>query len=80
VVKTEFERDVKCFEEDAQWLCANYDTLREYEGKVVVIKNKQIILAAESIEEAVKELKKRGEDAAFLLITSIPPKDLSFIL
>lgn len=67
--------------EDSKWFSEAYEQLRsKYEGKVVAIKNKAIIGHAESVEELLDVVQKKGEDAAFLLIETIPSKDVSFIL
>jgi alkanesulfonate monooxygenase SsuD/methylene tetrahydromethanopterin reductase-like flavin-dependent oxidoreductase (luciferase family) len=72
---------LKAAEEDGKWFSEKYKELRtKYEGKVVAIKNKNVVGDAESVEELVDEVKKKGEDAAYILIETIPPKDVSFIL
>jgi alkanesulfonate monooxygenase SsuD/methylene tetrahydromethanopterin reductase-like flavin-dependent oxidoreductase (luciferase family) len=72
---------LKVAEEDSKWFSEKYKELRtKYEGKVVAIKNKNIVGDAESVEELLDEVKKKGEDAAYILIETIPPKDVSFIL
>ena len=71
---------LETLEEDSRWVTDHYDEIEKYEGKVIIIKNQKIILSADTLEEALAELEKRGEDTAFLLMETIPPKDASFIL
>lgn len=68
-------------EEDSTWVSEEFDKLRsKYEGKVLAVKNRNIVSYADTVEELLKKLKQIGEDAAFLLIETVPPKNLSFIL
>jgi len=72
---------LKKSEEDSEWVGEEYDKLRtKYEGKVFAVKNKNVISHADTVEELVEKLEKMGEDVGFLLIETIPPRDLSFIL
>lgn len=75
------EEILKEAEEDSAWVTAHHDELRaKYEGKVFAVKNKKVIGASDRLEKLLAELEKKGEDTAFLLIESVPPKNLSFIL
>lgn len=68
-------------EEDSRWVSEEYEKLRgKYAGKVLAVKNKKVVCDADTIEELVDKLQGMGENVGFLLIESIPPKDLSFIL
>ncbi|MCD6248128.1 MAG: hypothetical protein J7J17_01560 [Hadesarchaea archaeon] len=72
---------LKNLEESNKWVSENYDNLRKkFEGKVLAIKNKEVVHEAETVESLLDELKKRGEDPAFLLMETIPSRDVSFIL
>jgi len=78
---TEILEKLKIAEEDSKWFSEKYDDLRQkFEGKVVAVKNKNIIGDAESVEELLDMVQKKGEDTAYLLIETIPAKDVSFIL
>jgi hypothetical protein len=44
------------------------------------VRRKKVVVAAETVEELHKMLEARGENISLLLIESIPPKDVSFIL
>ena len=72
---------LKKSEEDGKWVSEEYDKLRtKYEGKVFAVRNKNVLSYADTVEELVEKLEKMGEDIGFLLIETIPPRDLSFIL
>jgi DNA-binding winged helix-turn-helix (wHTH) protein len=67
--------------EDGEWVSRNYDELtKKYEGKIFAVRGKKVVAAAETVEELRKMLEARGENISFLLIESIPPKGVSFIL
>lgn len=74
--KSELER----LEEDSVWVTQHYDSLKKYEGKVVAVKNKGIIAVSENLEKLLKDLEKKNENSACLLLEAIPPKNASFIL
>ena len=72
---------LKKSERDSKWVSEEYDKLRtKYEGKVFAVKNKTVLSHADTVEELVEKLENMGEDVGFLLIETIPPRDLSFIL
>jgi hypothetical protein len=72
---------LKKSEGDSKWVSEEYDKLRtKYEGKVFAVKNKTVLSHADTVEELVEKLENMGEDVGFLLIETIPRKDLSFIL
>jgi len=71
---------LEALEEDSRWVTEHYEELQKYEGKVITVKNKVVILTTDNIEDAIVELEKRGENTAFLLMETIPPKNASFIL
>jgi len=67
--------------EDSMWVSEEYDELqRKYEGKILAVKNKNVICDADTMEELLNKLDEKGENAGFLLIETIPPKNISFIL
>lgn len=67
-------------DQDSIWLNEHYYDLQKYRGKVIAIKEKQIIAVQDSLEALLEELEKKNEDPAFLLIEAIPPEDIAFIL
>lgn len=72
-----FER----IEEDSQWLNDNFDTLKkELEGKVFAVKERRIIAAEDNIVILIKKLTEMGENPEEILIESIPPPEVGFIL
>jgi hypothetical protein len=72
---------LKKSEGDSRWVSEEYDKLRtKYEGKVFAVRNKTVLSHADTAEELVKKLENMGEDIGFVLIETIPRRDLSFIL
>jgi len=72
---------LKVAEEDSKWFSEKYEELQgKYEGKVLAIKDKKVVGNAESVEELMDMVQKKGEDTAYVLIETIPPKDVTFIL
>jgi len=72
---------LKRSEEDSKWLSRKYDELQsKYEGKILAIKDKNVICDANTVEELLSKLEEKGEDLGFLLIETVPPKNISFIL
>ncbi len=72
---------LKVAEEDSKWFSEKYEQLQaKYEGRVLGIKNKNVVGDAESVEELLNTVQKKGEDTAYMLIETIPAKDVSFIL
>ena len=72
---------LKKSEGDSKWVSEEYDRLRtKYEGKVFAVRNKTVLSHADTAEELVKKLENMGEDIGFVLIETIPRRDLSFIL
>ena len=65
---------------DSEWVTEHYDNFKKHEGKLIAVKNKEIIHVSESLEELLTELESRKENTAFILIETIPPKNASFIL
>ncbi|HID18240.1 TPA: hypothetical protein EYP27_01720 [Candidatus Bathyarchaeota archaeon] len=67
--------------EDSKWVSENYDEFQsKYEGKILAIKNKNIVCEADTMEELLNKLEERGENVGLLLIESVPPRNISFIL
>ena len=78
---SEILKILKIAEEDSKWLSEKYEELRvQYGGKVVGVRNRNIVGEAESTDELLQKIEKKGEDTAFVLIETIPTKDVSFIL
>lgn len=69
------------FEADNEWISKSYEELKKkHEGKIFAVKNREVVHEAETVGDLLDELEKEGENTAFLLIESIPPKNVSFIL
>ena len=68
------------FTEDSEWLAENYEEIRDSGNKVVAIKDGEILIEGETMEEVLRELEKLGENSAYLLIEVMPPDDAAYIL
>lgn len=67
-------------DQDNDWLNENHEYLQKYKGKIIAIKNKKIIALSETVDELLSMLEKMDENPAFVLIETIPSKDVAFIL
>jgi hypothetical protein len=72
--------DLERLEKDSVWVTEHYDNLKKYEGQVVAVKGETIIAVSENLEALLKDLEKKNENPACLLLEAIPPKNVSFIL
>lgn len=78
---SEILQALKVAEEDSRWFSEKYEQLQaKYEGRVLGIRNKNIVADAESVDELLDVMQKKGEDTTHVLIETIPARDLSFIL
>lgn len=68
------------FAEDSEWLAKNYEEVRDSGNKVIAIKDGDVIVEGETMEDVLRELERIGENAAYLLIEVIPPDDAAYIL
>ena len=76
----EFE-DIKAIERDSKWLYENYDKYKEiYEGKLIAVKDEKILSVGDDMQELCNKIEEKGEDPRWIYVTSIPPKDIVFIL
>ncbi len=73
-------KDLERLEEDSAWVTQHYESLKKYQGKVVAVKNKDIIAVSENLDTLLEELEKKKDNPACLLLEAIPPKNVSFIL
>jgi hypothetical protein len=55
-------KDLERLEEDSEWVTQNYDRLKKYQGKVVAVKNKDIIAVSENLDKR----KKKNQHACYL--------------
>jgi hypothetical protein len=80
-LKGEEEILLKQLQEDSRWIEKNIKKLRkEFEGKVFAVKRKRVIASDDNIVFLLKQLEKLGVNADDVLIESIPPRDVAFIL
>lgn len=76
----ELRAHLERLDQDSIWLNAHYDEFRKYQGKVIAIKEKQIIAVQDNMEALLEELARKNENPAFLLIEVVPPENIAFIL
>jgi len=76
----ELRAHLEKLDRDSIWVNEHYDDFRKYQGKVIAIKDRQVIAVQDSLEELLEELKKKKENPALLLIEAIPPENIAFIL
>jgi len=67
-------------DQDSIWLNEHYNELQKFQGKIIAIRDKQIIAVRDNLDELLEELETKNEDSAFLLIEAIPPENVAFIL
>ena len=68
-------------EENLEWLHSNYSQVQnQFVNKIVAIKDKKIVAAAQTTEELLKNLKNEGINESEVLIEVISPKDEIVIL
>lgn len=80
-MKGEEEILLRQLEEDSRWIGKNIKRLRrEFEGKVFAVKKKQVIASDDNIVFLLEQLEKLGVNAEDILIESIPPRNVAFIL
>ncbi len=76
----EFEL-LKAIERDSKWFSVNYDRYKKiFEGKVIAVKDEGILGVGDDMQELLNKIEERGEDPRWVYVTSIPPKDIVFIL
>ena len=69
------------FEEDGEWIDANFDKIQErYGNRFIAVKNRTIIIDAEKLESIIDELKSKGVSLDDVLIQFVHGKDFSFLL
>lgn len=76
----ELRAHLERLDQDSLWLNAHYDDFQKYQGKIIAIKEKQIIAVQDNLEALLQELEKMNENPAFLLLQAIPPENIAFIL
>lgn len=71
---------LQSLENDCGWVSENYDKLQKYQGKVVAVKERNIIAVEENMDMLLQKLEKLKENPAFLLIEAIPRRNVALIL
>jgi len=76
----EFE-SLKAMDRDSKWFGENFDEFKKrFEGKTIAVKDEKILSVGDDIQELINKLEEIGEDSRWIYVTSIPPKDVVFIL
>jgi len=74
-------RQFEEYEKDADWFQEEIDSLaNKYEGKMLAVKNKSILTSSDNIDDLIKAIEEKGEDPSVTFVSSIPPRDIVFIL
>jgi hypothetical protein len=80
-LKGEEDALLRRLEEDSRWIRENIKMLkRKFEGKTFAVQMKKVIASNDSILLLLEELEKEGVDVEDILIESIPPRGVAFIL
>lgn len=78
---TDILKALDATEKNRAWASKNYGELRtKYQGKVFAIRDEQIINSNDNITDLVTEVNAKEADAALVLMESIPPKGVVYIL
>jgi hypothetical protein len=66
---------------DSKWFGENFDEFkRRFEGKIIAVKDEKIFSVGDDIQELCNKIEGKREDPCWIYISSIPPKDVVFIL
>ena len=70
------------FEQDSKWFYENIDLLRKKKltGKFVAIKDKEIMVADNNLEDVIKFLEQKGENPSYLVIEFVYPEGMIVLL
>ncbi|MEE9116380.1 MAG: hypothetical protein V3U09_05720 [Thermoplasmata archaeon] len=80
-MKREEDALLKQLGEDSRWIRENIKMLRRrFEGKTFAVQMKKVIASNDSILLLLEELEREGVNVEDILIESIPPRDVAFIL
>ncbi|MGB2729060.1 MAG: DUF5678 domain-containing protein [Halobacteriota archaeon] len=72
---------LKAIDRDGRWFGENYDRYKKiFEGKIIAVKDEKILSVGDDMQELSNEIEEKGEDPRWVYVTTIPPKDVVFIL
>lgn len=75
------EKEIERIELDIEWVAENFERLsREYEGKYIAVREKQIIAESVDFEELLRTLRERAIDPSSVHVDSIAPRSFACIL
>jgi hypothetical protein len=78
---TDILKALDATEKNRAWASKNYGELRnKYQGKVFAIKDERVINSKDNIIDLVTEINAKEADTALVLMESIPPKGVVYIL
>ncbi|MCK4327471.1 MAG: hypothetical protein KAW41_03250 [Candidatus Diapherotrites archaeon] len=67
--------------EDSEWVTTNYNQLKaKYGSKIIAVKNRQVIESGTDTVNLLKKLQSKGIDPRTVLLETMPPSSVSFIL
>lgn len=77
VNKDQLLQDIINFKNDFKWFLDEYDKLK---GKVILVKDKKIMIVATSMEEVKKKASGMNIDVSKSVIQFIPEKEITMII
>ncbi|MBS3092501.1 hypothetical protein J4466_03720 [Candidatus Pacearchaeota archaeon] len=72
----QLSNEISEFEEDSKWFYENVSLLRKknFIGKFVAIKNKEVIASGVDFNMVVKEVESKGRNPAYIVIEYVYPE------
>ena len=68
-------------EKSNEWIRNHHEELKaKHEGEVFAVTDGRLVATSKSVAGLLEEVKKKGDNPAFLILGSVPPKGVSFIL
>ena len=73
---------LKRFEKDNEWFHKNTEKLQGegFVGKFVAIKDSRLIASDKNVDVLIREIEKKGENPAFIVIEFVYPQGYTLIL
>lgn len=66
---------------DSEWVTTNYDKLKaKYGSKIIAVKDQKVIAFGADTEDLINKLKEKKVDPCTILLETMPPNSVSFIL
>jgi len=81
MVETQLLHDLIDYENDFKWFLKESESLKkDYRGKVILIKNKDIIASGKTIEEVKKKAEKLKVNIEKSVVQFIPSEDITLVI